>query len=161
MASGTLPVVVVFRQRALDHLALPRIAQLGTGLLEWHPAHVVDLVVMIGGVPGEVLEEVEGHRLEDPDPPAAVPVLDVAEALDDPRVDPRLLPHLARGGGLLALARVRPALGERAHAGAPGRGDHEHLAVADHHPAVGPLALNRHSRAGPPGRARSGARAPA
>src|SRR5215210_803170 len=113
MATGTLPVAVPFRQRALDDAALPRIAQLGARALERHPARLLDLVVVVGGVSGHVDAEVEADRLEHAQAAAAVPVLDVAEALDHPRVDPRLLSHLAHGSRRFTLARDGAALGQR------------------------------------------------
>ena len=41
---------------------------------------------------------------------------------------------------------IRPALRQPEHAPAPARDDHEHLVAADDDPAVGRLALSRHSR---------------
>src|SRR3954470_13957693 len=103
MASGTLPVAGVLRQGALDHVALPRIAQLGASALERHPLRLVDFVVVVGGVPGHVAAEVEAAGLEHAPAAAPVPVLDVPEVPEDPRDDPRLLPHLPQGGRLGAL----------------------------------------------------------
>ena len=53
-----------------------------------------------------------------------------------------------------------PPFGQRRDVRAPGGRDHEHLVAAHDDAAEGLLALSRHSRAAPPGRARSGARGP-
>src|SRR3954447_26095517 len=153
MATGTLPIAGVFRQGALDEPALARVAELRAGPLERHPVRRLHLVVVVGGVPRHVVAEVEADRLEDPPTAAPVPVLHVAEVLDDPRDDARLLPHLAHGGGLSALAGVGAALGQRADARPPRGRDDEDVAVADDHAAVGALALSRHTRAARRGRA--------
>src|ERR1700712_5294838 len=94
MASGTLPVPVAFRQGALDDPALARKAELRARSLERHPERVIHLVVVVGGVAGDVVAEVEADGLEDAPALAAVPVLDLAEALDDAGLHPGLLPPL-------------------------------------------------------------------
>src|SRR4051795_1724451 len=154
MATGTLPIAGMLQQGALDHRSLPRVAELAAGALERHPLRLLDLVVVVGGVPGDVVAEVEADGLEHAHAATPVALLDVPEALDDPRDHPGLLPHLAQGGGLPALAGVGPALRQGAHPRAPGGRDDEHLALADDPAAVGALVLSRHTRAGPRGRAR-------
>src|SRR4051794_22747794 len=160
MASGTLPIAGGLRQGALDHLPLARIAQLAPSALERHPLGLLDLVVMVGGVTGDVVAEVEADGLEDPHAPPPVLVIHLAEVAHHARDDPGLLPHLAQGGRLAALAGMRSALGERPHPRAPGRRDDEHVAAADDHAAVGTLALSRHTRAARRDRARSAGRGP-
>src|SRR5215203_2018716 len=113
MAPRTLSVVALFRQCARDDPALAGIAELRLRALERHPARFVDLVVVVGGVARDVVAKVVADGLEHPQAAAAIPVLDGAEALHDPRVDPRLLAHLARGRLLVALAGLPPAFGER------------------------------------------------
>src|SRR3954471_3258787 len=160
MATGTLPIAGMLRQGALDHRSLPWVAELAARALERHPLRRLDLVVVVGGVPGDVVAEVEPDGLEHAHPPAPVPVLDLSELLDHPRDHPGLLAHLAQGGRLAALAGIRAALGQRPHPGPSGGGDDEDLAVADDAPAVGALELSRHTHAAPRGRERSAARGP-
>src|SRR5439155_24360655 len=62
--------------------------------------------------PRAVAEEEEAHDLHHPVAVAAVPVLHVAELLDQPAVDPGLLAQLAGGGIGGALAGVDVALGQ-------------------------------------------------
>src|SRR5215212_2536959 len=160
MATGTLPIAGMLRQGALDHRSLPWVAQLAARALERHPLRLLDLLVVVGGVPGDVVAQVEPNGLENAHAPAAVAVLDLPELLDHPRDHPGLLPHLAQGGRLAALAGVRAALGQRPHPRPSGGGDDEHLAVADDDPAVGALALSRHTHGARRGRGRSAARGP-
>src|SRR3954470_9830330 len=160
MATGTLPVAGMLRQGALDHRSLPWVAQLAARTLERHPLRRLDLVVVVGGVPRDVDAEVEPDGLEHAHAPASVAVLDLPELLDHARDHSGLLPHLAQGGRLAALAGVRAALGQGPDPRPPGGGDDEHLAVADDDPAVGALALSRHTHAAPRGRGRSAARGP-
>src|SRR3954462_11270787 len=136
MATGTLPIAGMLRQGALDHRSLPRVAELAAGALERHPLRLLDLVVVVGGVAGDVVAEVEPDGLEHAHAPAPVAVLDLPELLDHPCDHPGLLPHLAQGGRLAALAGARAALGRRAPPRPPGGGDEAPPAAADDAPAV-------------------------
>src|SRR3954453_13544944 len=64
MATGTLPIAGMLRQGALDHRSLPRVAELAAGALERHPLRLLDLVVVVGGVAGDVVAEEEPDGLE-------------------------------------------------------------------------------------------------
>src|SRR5256884_2762438 len=96
----------------LGHLALAPIAQEAGRILERNPLRRVDLEVVIAHAARAVAEEEEAHDLHHPVAVAAVPVLHVAELLDQPAVDPGLLAQLAGGGVGGALAGVDVALGQ-------------------------------------------------
>ena len=102
---GTLPVCSEDRQCAVDHRALAGIAQPPARLAQRHPARVVDLVVVVGGVAGLEVAQEEVDRLGDPAAAAPVRVVDLTEPLADGRGDPGLLADLARGGLLRASRR--------------------------------------------------------
>jgi hypothetical protein len=99
---------------------------------------------------GAVLEQVEGHPLEDPPALALVPVLDVAELLDQLGLQAGLLADLAPGRLLHGLALVGMALGQPEHPAPLGREllrhDHGDLVVAHDDPAGRELALDRHQK---------------
>src|SRR5881397_2519027 len=108
MRRRTLPGAGRPRQGTLDHLALALVGQLPRRLLERHPFGPLDLVVVVGRIAREVLEQEERDDLRDAPALAYVPVVRVAELLHQRGLDARLLAHLAqRGvGGRLALLGV-------------------------------------------------------
>src|SRR3954452_25479453 len=112
--AGTLPVFFGSGEEpdgALNHLALARIGQRLAGLQQRDPARLGDLVVVVvGGALDEFAQE-ESNGLADAPAAPAVPVGDVAELGPDRRGEAGLLAHLAHGGGVRRLVRVRAALG--------------------------------------------------
>jgi hypothetical protein len=119
-------------------------------LSEPEPARVLDLVVVVVGLAGDIVEQEEGHRLGDPGAVALVPVAHVAELLAHGRLDAGLLADLShRGvGGRLAVLRV--ALRQREHLGPAGsaarRDDHDAVAIAHDDAPAGELPLHRHQK---------------
>ena len=86
------------RKRAPHHVALARV---GEGLQcfgRGYPACLLDLVVVVLDVPGDVAQQEELDDLRDPPATALVPVAHLAERLDDLRLHARLLAHLAQRG---------------------------------------------------------------
>ena len=112
------------------------------------PARVLDLVVVIAGLAGDVVEQEERDRLGDPRAVALVPVAHVAELLAHGRVDTGLLADLAQRGVGGRLAGLGVALGQRqdlATAGsAPHGDDHDAVRPAHDHSSAGELPLDRH-----------------
>src|SRR4051812_13623683 len=88
---GTLPVGAISRQGLADHLALAAMAQMLGGLGQRHPAGLLDLVIVLAGVPGHVVQEEELDELADAPPVADVEVADLAERPDEAAVDAGLL----------------------------------------------------------------------
>src|SRR3954451_7889070 len=105
MATGTLPIAGMLRQGALDHRSLPRVAELAAGALERHPLRLLDLVVVVGGVAGDVVAEVEPDGLEHAHAPAPVAVLDLPRLLD-PRAT---TPVSSRTSRRAVASRLSPA----------------------------------------------------
>jgi hypothetical protein len=108
-------------------------------LVERHPLRVLDLVVVVVELPAHVVEQEEAHHLRDPPAAAHVPVADVAELLDERRLDAGLLAHLAQrrvGGGLGAVGMaLRQGEHLAAVRGAARRDDDDAAPVPDDHPA--------------------------
>src|ERR671930_1455804 len=93
-------------QGTLSHLPLAAVREQFRGLFERQPPRLVDLVRRLGGQVAEsaaaVPEKEEADDLEDALAAPRVHVTDIAELLDEPSADARLLQHLAYG----RLARV-------------------------------------------------------
>jgi hypothetical protein len=93
-------------------------------------------VVVVRGVAGHELAQVEVDRLGHAPAATSVGVPHIAEQVADHRRDAGLLTDLARGGLLRRLVGVAPALRQPQHAAAAARRDDHHLAVADDDTAV-------------------------
>ena len=123
-----------------DHLPLAGVRERPGGLLQRHPARVLDLVIVVCEIAGAVLEQEEGDPFGHAPSLALVGVVGLTQRGDQLRAHPRLLGHLPRRRLLGSLVAVRVALGKPQHAVAVGAAFHGHDhddVVASHDDAPG------------------------